>query len=490
MKLREALDTYMFDNVGQFGGIAESLGYQTEYRDGYFRFRKDGEELSISVIEIREKAGAKYDENLRDQSKERVSGLFNKERANDPKYVAELEKDGISIKRWENLKGHDKDGFTVIDHRLKVCYTGQSLYEYAYRQGNILDGKGTKLEKGVMSDLMEIHGKPGKLRFNDDGISVFYRKETLVIPDKILGKKLGKKEKEQLLAGDIVPLHVNRKDILLQVDRDLNSVIVRTNHEIKIPDVIGQTSEYGGYKLTKADKHLLANGHALENKLLHSPEGYFIADIQLTDDKKGVMIQNIQSITPGKAQELIKAMTPKLEAHAISLGTAENQKHEVERNMEAEFREAVGKHDFEKIGKLKEEGYKPSEEFIKGIVKEHDLDERQTHEVIQLFGTKPEKQGEHERQAARLLDAAQTNNFHIIQEIQKEGYRLTQQDLTRMRETGVQANTLIAVQKIFGMEGSTKTLGDVKLASTPKPDNSKEMARPIASSINRAFNDL
>lgn len=28
MKLREALDTYMFDNVGQFGGIAESLGYQ------------------------------------------------------------------------------------------------------------------------------------------------------------------------------------------------------------------------------------------------------------------------------------------------------------------------------------------------------------------------------------------------------------------------------------------------------------------------------
>lgn len=49
MKLREALDTYMFDNVGQFGGIAESLGYQTEYRDGYFRFRKDGEELSMSV---------------------------------------------------------------------------------------------------------------------------------------------------------------------------------------------------------------------------------------------------------------------------------------------------------------------------------------------------------------------------------------------------------------------------------------------------------
>lgn len=69
MKLREALDTYMFDNVGQFGGIAESLGYQTEYRDGYFRFRKDGEELSMSVSEIREKAGAKYDESLQTNQK-------------------------------------------------------------------------------------------------------------------------------------------------------------------------------------------------------------------------------------------------------------------------------------------------------------------------------------------------------------------------------------------------------------------------------------
>lgn len=490
MRLREALDAYMFDNVGQFGGIAESLGYQTEYRDGHFRFRKEGEDISMKVSEIREKAGVKSDENLREQSKERVSGLFDKGRANDPKYAAELEQEGISIKRWENLKGNDKDGFTVIDHRLKVCYTGQALYEYAHQHGNILDGKGTRLEKGVMSDLMDINGRPGKLRFNDNGISVFYRKETLVIPDKVLGKKLSKREKEQLLAGDIVPLKVNQKDILLQVDRDLNSVIMRTSHEIKIPDVIGKSPEYGGYKLTKADKYLLANGYALENKLLHSPEGYFVADIRLTDDKKGVMIQNIQSITPGKAQELIKEMTPKLEAHAVSIETKETQTEKERRDRDSEFKEAVGKHDFEKIEKLKEEGYTPSEEFIKGIGKEHGLDDRQTEEINRLFGIKPEIEGARERQSARLLEAAQTGNFQVIQELQKEGYRISQQDLTQMREAGVQANTLIAVQKIFGVEGHTKTLGDVKLASTPKPDNSKEMARPIASTINRAFNDL
>ena len=51
-------------------------------------------------------------------------------------------------------------------------------------------------------------------------------------------------------------------------------------------------------------------------------------------------------------------------------------------------------------------------------------------------------------------------------------------------------NTIIAVQKIFGLENKGKTLGDVKLASSPKPDNTKEMARPIANTVNKMFNDL
>lgn len=158
----------------------------------------------------------------------------------------------------------------------------------------------------------------------------------------------------------------------MQVDRDLNSVIVRTNHEIKIPDVIGKTNEYEGYKLTKADKFLLANGHTLENKLLHSPDGYFIADIRLTDDMKGVMILNIQSITPTKAQELIKAMTPKLEAHAVSLETKENREHGEQRNMDLEFKEAVGKQDFEKSKNSKKKDISPVKSLSKESVRNMD----------------------------------------------------------------------------------------------------------------------
>ncbi len=84
---------------------------------------------------------------------------------------------------------------------LKVCYTGQSLYEYAYKQGNILDGKGTKLEKGVMSDLMEIHGKPGKLRFNDDGNLRILPQRGVGYPGQGAGKEVGQERERTAGAG-------------------------------------------------------------------------------------------------------------------------------------------------------------------------------------------------------------------------------------------------------------------------------------------------
>ena len=47
-----------------------------------------------------------------------------------------------------------------------------------------------------------------------------------------------------------------------------------------------------------------------------------------------------------------------------------------------------------------------------------------------------------------------------------------------MRENGVQENTIIAVQKIFGLENKSKTLGDVKLATSPNRTIQKKWLRP------------
>lgn len=488
MKLKEAYENYSYNNIGQFRALSETLGYKTEYHDGSYLFHKGDDSIQLSLDEIRSKAKENRNEQRAEESKEKVCSFFDKNKANESSYIEELRKKGISVIRWNDIKGENKDGFTIIDHNRKVCYTGQELYEYAHNTGNLLDGKGTKLEKGIMSDLMDIGEKKGKLRMSENGISVFYRKETLTIPDRMLGHKLNKTEKERLLHGDIVPLDTKRGTIMLQVDKDLNSVIVRSSKEIKIPNVIGKTEEYDGYKLTKADKYLLANGHTLESKLMHSKDGYILADISLTDDKKGIQFSNIQSITEGKAHELIKEMRPKLEA--VNPVIENKVSADKGRDMDSEFKEAVGKRDFETIDKLREDGYKPSEDYIRGVGKQLNLSDYEMKEVQKIFQVKPDELSEHQKQAAKLLDAASVGNFRVIQDIQKAGYQITQNDIKAMRENGVQENTIIAVQKIFGLENKGKTLGDVKLASSPKPDNTKEMARPIANTVNKMFNDL
>lgn len=488
MKLNEAFEAYSFNNIGQFRALSETFGYKTEYHDGSYRFHKGDDSITLSMEEIRSKAKENRNAQRTEESKEKVSSFFDKNKANDQSYLEELKAKGINIIRWSDIKGENRDGFTIIDHNRKVCYTGQELYEYALNTGNLLDGKGTRLEKGIMSDLMDIGDKKGKLRLGDSGISVFYRKETLTIPDRMLGHKLNKTEKERLLHGDTIPLETKKGTVMLQVDKDLNSVIVRSSKEIKIPNVIGKTEEYDGYKLTKADKYLLANGHTLESKLMHSKDGYILADITLTDDKKGIQFSNIQSITEGKALELIKEMRPKLEA--VNTVDETNVAEEKKRYMDSEFKEAVGTRDFDRIDKLREEGYKPSEEYIRGVGKELNLSDNEMNEVQKIFQVKPDELSERQKQASRLLEAAMVGNFRSIQDIQKSGYQITQNDIRVMKENGVQENTIIAVQKIFGMESNGKTLGDVKLASSPKPDNTKEMARPIANTVNKMFNDL
>ena len=86
----------------------------------------------------------------------------------------------------------------------------------------------------------------------------------------------------------------------------------------------------------------------------------------------------------------------------------------------------------------------------------------------------PEKKGYSERNLTYMCQFAKAYPLRALQSFIETDARLIAPN----------------VKKIFGMEGQNKTLGDVKLASTPKPDNSKEIARPIASTINRAFNDL
>lgn len=580
LKLSSALEEYKFENVGQFRAIAGELGYREEYNKGYLTFTRssDNDELNISLNEIR-RYTQKDQEELKNLSKEEICSYFDKGKVLEPNYKQSLlqEKD-ISIIQWQGLKGEkdgvQKDGYTIIDHKNKVCYTGNSLYNYAFEKGYTLDGTGNKLEKGIMSEMTEINGKPGKMRLNENGIAIFYRKEALVIPDNILGHKLSKKEKDDLLHGNIVNISTkNNKDIYLQVDRDLNMVVVKTSKELHIPKVIGKTNDYPGYELTPADKFLLANGKSLENKLIGSENGYIIANVTLTPDNKGIAFSNIQSITNSKAKEIINSMEQakqpevqirvnqyihetydllpeeekKLQKGEVIYAYGENilsgreqeaflkmnprtgnieedfnpqvkqwmrndwferhfpknqsvsqQKiesdHIKDRDFEKELKEAVGKSDFDKMATLKQEGYKPTEQAIQGLSKDNNLTEAQINKIENIFNIKPKGNevafDSQNKEYQAFKSAALENDFVKISQMKDQGFTLTESMVKDLQSSGVSTPTMIALQKVYGLQGEKSTVNDVKLASPQQMSGKNDLQRPIAQTINRVFSDL
>lgn len=532
MKIQEALLAYQYANVGQFRGIAEGLGYRVEYNKGDLRFVRDDDEFRISTDKVRTYTKHEPDLVVQSTSMERICKFFDREQALLPDYKKVLSKEGVTIINWGDLKNDAKDRFTIIDHTSKIAYTGEGFYDYALQNGYLLDGKGTQLEKGQLSDLTTVKGKQAKIRLTDNGVSYFYRKEALVIPDSMFGKKLTKTQKKDLAEGRVIVLSSKKGDLLLQVDRDLNSVIIRTMKELAIPQ------EIGGYKLTPADKYLLANGFPLCNKIVHTEVGHAIVDVSMTADKRGYAFSNIQMISANKAQELLqqereKDLLPEKEIKG--------------RDLEAELKEAVGKSDYEKMADLRAEGYKPSEKVIEELVHDPHLNERDAIVIEKLFGQKPEVQKGEEAEVTKepiqeiakeeikelnpevhkvgeveaskapveeivkeevnpelnnaenispivspeadleIKSAIEKGDFSKLSELKERGYQPSKELMQSLSAT-VPGNTLVAVQTIFGLKKINNSLGDVKLAQSGKPE--KDLVRPVTNTINRMFTDL
>lgn len=159
MKIEEALNEYKFSNVGQFRGIAQSLGYKESYNKGKLTFTLNEDIFRTSTDEIRAHTQKGTDRVNLDASMSRVCKFFDKDSILSSDYREALRaKEEVDIINWGDIGSDSKDRFTIIDHRNRVCYTGKDFYEYALTNGYVLDGKGTKLEKGVLSDLTSVKG--------------------------------------------------------------------------------------------------------------------------------------------------------------------------------------------------------------------------------------------------------------------------------------------------------------------------------------------
>ena len=104
MTIKEALNEYQFNNVGQFKGIAQSLGYREEYNSGFLCFTLNGEEFRTTVHEIRSHTQTKFDETVKKDSMERICKFFDKDKTDEMYLInMDLEKELLYITEGETI---------------------------------------------------------------------------------------------------------------------------------------------------------------------------------------------------------------------------------------------------------------------------------------------------------------------------------------------------------------------------------------------------
>lgn len=132
-------------------------------------------------------------------------------------------------------------------------------------------------------------------------IAVRFAEKELVIEDKIMNYKLSPVEKAKLHQGETLgPLKLDKDfSAYLQVDKNRNRVVVKTDSELGIPKKIG------GYELNDQDKNRLANNEKMMPRIFKGKHGYFMASVKLTEDRKGLEYTGIVGLSNEEALKKI-----------------------------------------------------------------------------------------------------------------------------------------------------------------------------------------
>jgi hypothetical protein len=166
------------------------------------------------------------------------------------------------------------------------------------QKGNAIFLKGMTLPSGTKTNgyvaLQEDEKGNPELKY-------LYGNDKVVIDDKIGKHKLSKEEKKDLERGKVVgPIKISKEfSGFLQVDKNINRVVVRSHQEIGVP------KEIGGYDLSAQDQNRLANHQEMLPRIFKGQHGYFMANVQLTPEKDGLVYSNVQGLTNQKAHDLI-----------------------------------------------------------------------------------------------------------------------------------------------------------------------------------------
>jgi len=217
------------------------------------------------------------------------------------------------------------------------------------------------LSMGKFTDKKEffIRGehKAGKVKFEDGKLQFLWERKELEIPNKILNKKLKPEEKEQLEKGFEIDLD---KKTSISLDKKLNSVIIHSKHAGEKP-----LNKIGEYKLTISDKKQLSTGKNLDTKVFRGQYGYFLANVRLSGDGKGVEFSNIKGLKPQEVSQYTdKYNQPPTAREAPQEKESIHQEPRAETQQKTTLTQAIKDNHYDKIHELVKNGTEVKQSHI------------------------------------------------------------------------------------------------------------------------------
>jgi hypothetical protein len=178
------------------------------------------------------------------------------------------------------------------------------LKNIVLKNGDVKDGK-----------LQLVEDNKGELHVKFD----FVNPEKLIIPEKILDKKLSPEQKEQLEKGEEIKLGAYS----IKIDKELNKLVIATGNELRVPD------EIGGHKLSNQEKEDLAKGKQIGPVVLYDPKTnkYIVSKVKLCNENKGIQFDSFKEVSKQEALDFKANMSKNniISATANIVGNIENK---------------------------------------------------------------------------------------------------------------------------------------------------------------------
>lgn len=309
----------------------------------------------------------------------------------------------------------------------------------------IADGKESHLIEGMLvNDGQELRNAKIRLVKGKDGkaeLAFSFQNEQLIIPEKIADYKLTEEDKTKLVNGETAgPVRIKGSEVYLQVDKDLNSVTVKSARDISVKDVIQLKSEKGkfvvaGYVPSKKEVEDLLNGKTIPTKVYEQDGKYFAARLSITDDDKGVRFTEISSLTPERAKELKERLNVQRDDASLTVENVTKTGSEV----------------------VKAEGIDRNLEVVRpeGVERKMDNVGVVVEGAQNLLEQNPEKIKE--LQDKEFISAVERKDFVKLNQLNEQGYKPSDQMVKNADNLpGVKAEDKVAVKAVFGIESSTE----------------------------------